>query len=749
MDSFYNKTTCAFRIFGLKMERCHKRDEKIQGAVKRIQKSFYGNHKWNYLFSGFNIEDKGKNVKKYSCHIEEDAFNDCLIYNNENQSVSISAIVGKNGTGKSTIIDIIIRVMNNVAAAIIGEDYVYPAAAHLHYIENVYATLAAYIDNAVYLITCKGRELKIVKLVNKNKDGNYEYGEEFIILESEKTDPLKALESQNEYNTLLGKLFYTAVFNYSLYAYNYRDYITEKTPEKRLDTIGLVTKEEDRYWLKGVFWKNDGYQTPIVVNPMRADGMMNISKENKLAKERMLSLLFYEDNKDHFPFRIINNKLKVVGLNLVRQDSPSYNKEYTLRSLEISDEEKLASHYDEKAAMILRLWSEYYSFYPDRVWEEDTATCNYVVYKTIKISQQYLKYCGLYTWLNDEKDNEVFVKGIIEELYHDESHITAKLRRALNFLNLASGDSYFQYGKNNLNSLYNLYDHYQEISLEVDEDGAIKRFLTKDELIPPPSVSMDFDIVPIEKIKADGTYNDKDVIPFEGLSAGERQIAYTTSNIMYHLVNINSVWYDFNLSATEHQKDIRYSYVNLLFDELELYFHPELQRQFVQLVLTSLKCVRLDNIKGVNILMVTHSPFVLSDIPRSNVLALSDDSSIGETFCANIHEMLSQSFFMKYTMGEVSQHAIESFFQEYRTFSSSKDKTEYVSSISDETFRRYKYLKEKVSDEYLRKTISRMYDEICFYKVEKETLESITKKIEHTKRDLEDLQLRKRQLSDD
>lgn len=127
MGTFNKKASCAFRVFGLKMEPCLKRDKQIQDAVKRIQKSFYGNHKWNYLFSGFNIEDKGKDVKKYSCHIEEGAFNDSLMYNNENQSVSISAIVGKNGTGKSTIIEIIIRVMNNVAAAIIGENYVYPA----------------------------------------------------------------------------------------------------------------------------------------------------------------------------------------------------------------------------------------------------------------------------------------------------------------------------------------------------------------------------------------------------------------------------------------------------------------------------------------------------------------------------------------------------------------------------------------------------------------------------------------------
>ena len=43
--------------------------------------------------------------------------------------------------------------------------------------------------------------------------------------------------------------------------------------------------------------------------------------------------------------------------------------------------------------------------------------------------------------------------------------------------------------------------------------------------------------------------------------------------------------------------------------------------------------------------MVTHSPFVLSDIPRSNVLVLSKQGEIcGETFCANIMRCWDRTF---------------------------------------------------------------------------------------------------------
>ena len=69
------------------------------------------------------------------------------------------------------------------------------------------------------------------------------------------------------------------------------------------------------------------------------------------------------------------------------------------------------------------------------------------------------------------------------------------------------------------------------------------------------------------------TYKDADIIPFQGLSSGERQIAYLMSNLLYHLHNINSMGYDFSMDS-DHQNKINYHYVNVMFDEVELYFHP-------------------------------------------------------------------------------------------------------------------------------------------------------------------------------
>lgn len=42
-------------------------------------------------------------------------------------------------------------------------------------------------------------------------------------------------------------------------------------------------------WIKGVFHKNDGYLAPLVLNPKRTKGNIDINIENHLAKSRLMS----------------------------------------------------------------------------------------------------------------------------------------------------------------------------------------------------------------------------------------------------------------------------------------------------------------------------------------------------------------------------------------------------------------------------------------------------------------------------
>jgi len=64
--------------------------------------------------------------------------------------------------------------------------------------------------------------------------------------------------------------FYTVAINYSNYSLN-------------SEVIGD--------WVKWLFHKNDGYRSPVVLNPMRTKGEFSIEKENRFAKYRLLSNL--------------------------------------------------------------------------------------------------------------------------------------------------------------------------------------------------------------------------------------------------------------------------------------------------------------------------------------------------------------------------------------------------------------------------------------------------------------------------
>ncbi|KAA6314072.1 hypothetical protein EZS27_035257 [termite gut metagenome] len=98
-----------------------------------------------------------------------------------------------------------------------------------------------------------------------------------------------------------------------------------------------------------------------------------------------------------------------------------------------------------------------------------------------------------------------------------------------------------------------------------------------------------------------------------------------------------------------------------------MYYHPEWQRTYIHDLLDYMRKINpkdIKNIKGINVIFVTHSPFILSDIPNSNIVRLEKGKvkkyNEGEkTFGANIHDLLASEFFMKKGfMGEFAKQKI-------------------------------------------------------------------------------------------
>ena len=242
--------------------------------AEAIQKALWGKNEWLYFYKGYSVADDGSFVE-----VSMEALRDFSCYDADGMKVSVCAIVGKNGSGKSSTVDLLIRMINNLSAVLLGEKFNFAAAEHLHFIDHVYAELAFRIGNAIYVLEERGRRIVLHKYM-RNRASGYRFmkvQEEELL--SEPTTPdttTKLLKKHKKGRVILKSLFYTLVCNYSLYGFNYRDYFKEATPVERLLKLykkkgELKTDElmEDHLWLKGIFHKNDGYQTPIVLHPMR------------------------------------------------------------------------------------------------------------------------------------------------------------------------------------------------------------------------------------------------------------------------------------------------------------------------------------------------------------------------------------------------------------------------------------------------------------------------------------------------
>lgn len=675
--------------------------------VSRMQRSLAKESRWYTFYNKASISEDGRTV------VIPNGFNeDTMLYDSDSMSVSISAIVGENGSGKSSILDMLIRTLNNVATAFLGEKPQYAAAEHVHYIEYVYGSILFLQGHEIKRIDVEGRKIQLLHYRVYNGNGVAQYRIEYhmsnteVLLDVRNNDVDNLLSRRTQSMRKLAELFYTIVCNYSLYAYNPSDYWEEYTNEVRIDKIrprqNYLKYPYLRCWLTGLFHKNDGYQMPLVLNPMRTNGVINAPKESRLAKERLLSMLFYKENNNenpyYYPFRIINKDHVIVGLSLNNLHDENYiwTKDWMIEKGLFGIRSRLYRNFEWISSEIIDYLVDMEEINTNGAKHQ--LACRYLVYKILKIGKNYKKYNKILSNLHKANCSLDLLHHHIDELLYDYSHITMKLRRTLVYLESGMYDDGRQVYK-----LKDIEDKAKTFIADYNQFNVLPHRELADSL-PPPIFDVDFQIVKREDIDENGNYNEQNIIPFWSLSSGERQIAYIISNFVYHVVNINSVHYN-NVDVVAKLPLLKYKYINVIFDEIELYFHPDLQRRFLFLIVEALKTIHIEHIEGINILLVTHSPFVLSDLPKSNVLALSNTNEdvVGETFCANIQEMLGQNFFMEYSMGKIAQKQVEEIFCIYNHIAGN----EHV-EISEEDWQRFSYVTSIVGDEYLHTSLSRV-----------------------------------------
>lgn len=649
--------------------------EALELLALRIREGSTGGRKLSsdspyYFREGYEIVDERHITVTKERAKDSNIYKDYFLGETNQPVVSVSAIVGENGSGKSTVVEMMMRIINNFAAATLGEYSPNQRTnEHVHYIERVNGSLYYRKDNKLWEIRVKNRNVQLIDYTytkDENDKHIFEYNGLTAFWDNEVSDTLteedKPFErwknQQKPLKDIYAALFYTYISNYSIYAYNTSDYADESNSPayekvcRRKGSVNVRYDNDDCNWLHGLFHKNDGYQCPIVLSPYRSKGNIDINNELDLSKERLISLLISSPNG----FSVLNGHLKAVRFSMMKRKDV-YDAAYLKSGY---GENKMYTHIDANGWKKLRkripeLWNEIYELdiaqYKDQRKHYDYAL-DYLTYKTLKISAQYSQYSQFH---NSHKDNRSRVddnqlKNLVKRLSIDHSHITKKIRQTLAYIVFGlyeqQGEGRFEVNIQEMAS-----GKVAEIMKAQRAHNALigpRRIIYSiDDLVPPPIYDTD--------IKLEEMIGAHQEVKFETLSSGEKQQVFTISSVLYHLSNIESIFVDGN------KERITYTHCNVMLEELELYFHPELQKNLVKYLLDGIRQMHFDKIKAINICMITHSPFILSDIQSKNILALVKTGATKGglcTFGANIHDLLKTSFLHDSVIGDYAQWMI-------------------------------------------------------------------------------------------
>lgn len=135
-----------------------------------------------------------------------------------------------------------------------------------------------------------------------------------------------------------------------------------------------------------------------------------------------------------------------------------------------------------------------------------------------------------------------------------------------------------------------------------------------------------------------------------GLSSGENLLLNLFGKLL-HLLKKDSKGYYLSQGS---YPDLPVKNAVVMLDEAEVSFHPEWQRRYFKAFLNFIKWDICRHGTHVQLIIATHSPIILSDIPKQNTVFLKYDNEAKkticvkeeETFAANIFSLYNNAFFM-------------------------------------------------------------------------------------------------------
>ena len=636
--------------------------------------------------------------------------------------ICISAIVGQNGAGKSSLLDMMFRIINNFGFSLFKNTR-RSAADLLNYIVDIYADLTYVVDGNECAVMCRGGFVAFKSGSMKVKFTHFSKDDE---IDKQWRKQFEDYEEANFANDGLKKrlaemFFYSIVTNYSIQAFVGSDYAHEQTitydPELgEVNNKGDYVFKHTGSWLNNLFHKNDGYMTPIVLNPYRTDGWINMTNEEHLTVTRLTAILLdnqlgkyfldgYTLDKIHFRIQPRTLQEKFLDIETNEKSYPN-DQEVDLHNKYRRQDEKEWEYSGDKDLDDF-IWFATRDFtYANAILKalgcEVKKGMNklqlfireYIVYKVLSVAEKYPSYANYkdsvgnisLTFYDAQTPNRRMniedAGKLAQEVRKDKSHIGLKLRQALNFIDVENEFT---------EDLKDLSFNEKEYEKITGLNFATMTLEERMEHLPPSIFHSQIYLIPQK--------GENKSIPLNHLSSGERQLIYLMSTLAYHAINLDSV--------SPKGNRIKYKRLNLVMDEVEICFHPEYQRVFVNRLVNMLKRMRLNEKFDINVIITTHSPFVLSDIPDENILCLKKGEPsrggviLKKTFCANVYDLLANQFFMKEFVGEFAHAKLDQLIEK-------------INQKKNLTEKEYQLLKAEVNlvgDDFIREKLIERLDE--------------------------------------
>ena len=560
--------------------------------------------------------------------------------------ITVTGIVGKNGSGKSTILEYMMMILNNTACHLLYDQYakdeqqpslVWGLFADLYYESNRQLVKISCINTEVTV--CIGES--VYRTQNLNQSVRYE---------------------------IASSLFYLILCNYGTYSLNSRDY---DNTSKLSKTLSKVNGE----WLKRLFNLEENYLFPVTITPQRIDGNIDVNQLKDESVEKLVALMIFAESRGyHFMpgYKLSRFKFKLKS-NILQQ--------LTTKAAVIAKNKKVKeADIILSAESIVENWV-YYLGYEDLYYKEyleHDPECEpfevfkllfkYIGYTTLHLCVYYEKFRQKFDvikyieWHQQNKKlyelgkiHDINAEGLFEAILYDHSNLTFGIRKCIRTIKEVKSVGLIKH-----DYLCNSWRYVSNMKFEGE--------LSLDEILlrlPPPLFELDAFLVKDDTYsKTDNRFSiqniDASEIQLSKLSSGEKQFLYSLSSTLFHIKNM-----DESIALT---KGLIFKDVCLVFDEAELYYHPEYQQEFVFNLLNQISWLRLGHIQSIQIVIATHSPFILSDIKKDDILFMKDGQNYREnmtneerkefasfgTFGANYYDLLRNGFFLR-------KHAIGSF----------------------------------------------------------------------------------------